>query len=619
MNSLFQGNLAALAERYPALASRLAAHVPSPDYQLTPTASGQFDLTVGAGGSATPFYGVPSPLEDAQAYWRSNRIRNPGLMVFLGLDLGYRLFAYMASPSPNTHAYLLVEKDFDVFYKLLHMADIRPLVRDPDVHFAVGVPEDRLFIELRDVLQHNLLYTKVKATHIEGNSASYRRNEEYYRKVLVAVRDAIQDLLALAGNAPHDSFIGVRHMLLNLETIAREPGVKDLFGRFAGRPAVIVATGPSLDRNYHLLAEIQNRAVILSVDASFQFLLRNGIRPHLVACLERVPQTVPFFDGLDREACKECVQVAVPVVVPDVYSVYRGPKALAYRRFAHFEWLENDKGTLSTGQSSANMAFKLAEALGCSSIILVGQDLAYADDGSTHSSAAYWGKISEAIRPERTQVLRVRGNLRDWVVTNRTWEGFRRHYTRDVAAYAGTVVNATEGGAYIEGTQVLSLQEAIDGFVGDEFPVAEEILDNLRTPDPAETEKYLGWLRMVRIPETIACLESKIEEAERLAGDARSTVENDAGSDDFTNRVAVALRFYNDMFSPGLFHTAAAHIVQPAFVQTMVDHHDAPNRFSHVYEVNRSRLELHGRFLSGVAKMLRKTRDLYADPANTLP
>jgi len=217
------------------------------------------------------------------------------------------------------------------------------------------------------------------------------------------------------------------------------------------------------------------------------------------------------------------------------------------------------------------------------------------------------------------QTLRVRGNLRDWVVTNRTWEGFRRHYTRDVAAYPGTVVNATEGGAYIEGTRVLSLREAIDQFAGDTFPVAEQILESLRRPSPDEAEKYLDWLRSVRIPETIACLESKIEEAERLAGDAKSAVQNDAANDGLTQQIAAALRFYTDLFSPGLFHTAAAHIVQPAFVQTMVDHSDVPNRLSHVYEVNRSRLELHARFLGDVAKMLKKTRDLYADPVNTLP
>ncbi|GAB4257820.1 MAG: hypothetical protein Kow0092_05010 [Deferrisomatales bacterium] len=619
MSQTFERNLEALQARYPELAARMRVHVPSPDFQRVPTASGQIDLVVSRGGDPTPFYGVADPLGEAYAYWKTRELRNPALLLFLGLDLGYRLFAHLSRPNPNTRAYLLVERDPDIFYHLLHVADLGPVVSRPEVHLVVGVAPEELGGHLREILSPNVLYALYQATAVEGDSASYRLEPAYYKQVMTAFRDAVQDLMMHAGNAPHDSFIGVRHMLLNLETIARSPGIKDLFGRFPQRPAVIIATGPSLDKNFHLLRELQDRAILISVDASLKFLLRNGIRPHFVTCLERVPETVPFFEDLDPDLCAETVQLAVPVVVPEVYSAYPGPKAMVYRTFAHFGWLENDKGTLCTGHSSANLAFKVAEALGCDPVILVGQDLAYADDGATHSTAAYWGRNLSSVAPDRAGAFPVRGNCREQVRTNPTWNAFRLAYERDVASFAGTVINATEGGAYIHGTRVLTLRETIDRWVGAPFPVSREIRDGLRTPSAAEAARYLARVRSHLIPSTVALLERTAGELDEIRGRIRAALGADASVDECAALVEEALRLGERFFRPGPLYNAAAHVIQPAFVQMLVEHYALPNRHRHVVEINRQRAALQVRFLGQTMTMLDKLRRLHLDPVHTLP
>jgi hypothetical protein len=381
------------------------------------TASELWDLVVHRDGEDHACYGATDPLADAVTYWKQKDLRNPALLVFLGLDLGYQLAAYLARPNPNTCAYLLVERDIDVFWHMLNVVDISPLAQDPRYSFLIGVPESQLYLTLRTVLEGGGKYMLIRATHFSDHSYSYRKDRSYYRAFMVAFRDATNNLLQNIGNSPLDAFEGLRHMLLNLEVIASTPGLNQLFGEFAGRPGVVVATGPSLDKNYHLLREIQDRAIIIACDASLKFLLRNGIRPHLVASLERVPESVPFFDGLDPESVRETVLVTVPVVVPEVYAAYAGPMAILYRPVLQFAWLQNEKGTLTTGHSSANMAFKILDAMGCNPIVLVGQDLAYADDGSTHSSAAYWGKTigTRYGEPFTTREPLGLGSLRDLV------------------------------------------------------------------------------------------------------------------------------------------------------------------------------------------------------------
>lgn len=615
---LFERNLQALGGRFPELAERMRRLRPDASYRRVETASGLWNLVRSTAAGEESFYPSADPLEEARAYWQRRHLRNPAILGFLGLDLGYRLLVHLADPNPNTQLYLLVEKDPDVFYHFLHVVDVEALCRDPRVRFLVGVEEKDLFLALRRILDESVLFTLVKATAFESDSTSYRLATPYYRAVLVALRDAAVDLFAYMGNSPLDTVIGTRHMLLNLETIAREPGVDQLFGRFAGRPAVIVATGPSLDKNFRLLHEVQDRALLFSVDASLKFLLRNGIRPHFATCLERGPNTIPCFRDIAPEAAAETVQVAVPVVRPEVYGVYPGPKAILYRALAHFAWLRHEKGTLLTGHSSANMAFKLAEAMGCNPIILVGQDLAYAEDGSTHSSAPFWGKSLDWFRAGQTRTFRVKGNYADTVLTNDAWNLFRLSYVRDVASFDGTVINATEGGAHIEGTRVMTLREAIDGYAGEPFAPARLVREALRRPAEEEAQRFLAWVREERIPETVARLDETIRDFRAGAERARKTLAAQPSAERIGRVLQETYSLWVGRMEAGTtFFQAAFQVIQPTLVQVMIGYYDLPNQFHHVAEINASRLALLARCLDSMSAMLEKLRTMFLDPCDT--
>jgi len=613
---LFEKNIDALRVRHLELADRLRGHVPSPKYRMVPSISKQWDLLVQNGSQERLLHGVPNPVEESLSYWRNKKLRNPAMMLFLGLDLGYRLFTYLQQPNPNTQCYLLVEKDVDIFWHMIHILDISEIAQNKDFYFIVGESDGGLFLKAREFLSTDLRFTMMNAISVENGSTSYQLNKEYYKSFLVTLRNAIEDLMINAGNAPHDAFWGVRHMLLNVDTIARTPGIKDLFGKFAGKPGIVVATGPSLDKNYHLLHEVQNRAVIACADASLRFLLNEGIKPHFVAALERTPTTVPFFKKLEPELCKDTYQVAVPVVVPEVYSEYPGPKVLMYRPYLHFQWLENDKGTVFTGPSCANMAFKLLEMFGCDPIILVGQDLAYGEDDSTHSKAAPWGKVHEPEQKALNPTIRVRGNYKKWVYTRPAWETMRLAYVRDVAGYKGTVINATEGGAYIDGTLVMSLREAIDHHIGPQFPVLEEIRTNLRIPTEGEVQEYLRWLYHERIPTTIQELEHCINTAQNILDSGKEIyLSSSTAPDDFTLFLNRSLSFgYSFFMRDTIASLAALDVIQPAFVRLLTDHHHIPKLYSSVDEINKKRVSLHIEFLDDTIKMLAILKNLYKDP-----
>ena len=82
--------------------------------------------------------------------------------------------------------------------------------------------------------------------------------------------------------------VTIRNELMNLDRYVTRAGVADLAGAAQGRPAIVVAAGPSLRRNLHLLKRpgIRDRFVIVAVQTVLKTLLAEGIRPHFVTAWE---------------------------------------------------------------------------------------------------------------------------------------------------------------------------------------------------------------------------------------------------------------------------------------------------------------------------------------------
>lgn len=59
--------------------------------------------------------------------------------------------------------------------------------------------------------------------------------------------------------------------------------------------AVIVATGPSLDKQLDTLKKFAPYVTVISLDASLPILAKHGIKPDYVTSIERVIETSSFF------------------------------------------------------------------------------------------------------------------------------------------------------------------------------------------------------------------------------------------------------------------------------------------------------------------------------------
>lgn len=454
--------MAALEEKYPELAVKIENETIDTDrYKTTASDDGEPNVMISRESDILMLYDNDSPFNYCKTYFEELNIKYAPVVVFLGFGLGYHLYLFskMYANRLGSKKILVFEEDISLFRLALEMVDLEVFIRNPDIYFFVGdEPEKSLFKIRREILaeDHHIYMRSFKVIPLPSHISL---DSEYYTRVVKTVKNASCQMMITAGNDPMDSLLGMENIFGNLENIVSHPGINLLYEKFKGMPAVTVASGPSLNKNMHLLRELRDRALIICCDASLKPLMNRGIRPHIVVTMERTDGTdffyenVPDFEGMYLAFC--------PLVRPRTFDSFKGKKIIVHRTFLQFDWLRHDKGQLLIGPSVANMAFTIAQKLGCDPIILTGQDLALAEDGDTHVQEMPFGECDDYYHKD---ILEVEGNDGNPVKTSKTWFFFRKALEEDVNYYPGLCINATEGGARIRGTEIMPLQEAIERY-----------------------------------------------------------------------------------------------------------------------------------------------------------
>lgn len=221
-------------------------------------------------------------------------------------------------------------------------------------------------------------------------------------------------------------------------------------------PLILVAAGPSLDKNIHLIQKVQSYAIILAVGRAVKPLLAAGVMPDLVI----ITDGQHFVYGNQLEGLGlEIPLIGLSTCDPKAFKRHQGLRGIAFQEgfdLAEKAALNAGVTTTKTGGSVATTALDLAIGWECNPIILVGQDLAL-EAGRTHAQAAGRG----VIRHKET-LLRVKGNKTETVMTTKNLNTYRVWMEQRIRqSPLIKVLNATDGGAAIAGTRPCSLKEVL--------------------------------------------------------------------------------------------------------------------------------------------------------------
>lgn len=466
---IFNNNMRSISKSYPKLFLKIIKYkeLNIDNYVVVNNEDGSLNIYSRKDNSFLyPFENVQGTIETE---FDMNNITNMNICLLLGIGLGYELkiISEKLKDIYNIKYLVIIEKELELFIRFIEINDITEYIKNSQIRFYVDLEIKNVYSEIRSEAEKTDIFHFLKSYSPIFYSRIFNRNRDYYIDSLKAFNEAMADILHNLGNDPYDSLLGMQNMFENINEIILNPGVDLLFGKFENKPAIVVSTGPSLNKNKHLLVGLQDKALIICPDASFKILLDIGVKPHMVVSLERTNGILKFYQNLDKKDYEETYFTVTPVLTREVFDAYKGPRYVVYRDFFHFKWLEIEKGTLYIKSSSGNMAFKIAQVLGCNPIILVGQDLALSRDGKTHAAGMVLGdKITEHYDRGLVEVM---GNDGMPILTSNIMYPFLKDYEVDVSQYKGQVINCTEGGAFISGTKIMTLNEAIKVFLSKEY------------------------------------------------------------------------------------------------------------------------------------------------------
>ncbi|EDO7690785.1 DUF115 domain-containing protein, partial [Campylobacter coli] len=218
---------------------------------------------------------------------------------------------------------------------------------------------------------------------------------EHYKEDILKLNklnmQTIKNHNLMHGNDPKDALQGIEQFVYNLPQMITHPSYKELLSKRKGvsDTAIIVSTGPSLTKQLPLLKKYASKATIFCADSSYPILAKHGIKPDYVLSLERIPLTSEFFNNDFGEFDKDILFVLKSYVHPHTtkYLQKNNRNFMLVSTYASFiQYLKLDYfGYFNMGKSVANMSYLLTEYLNYKNIILIGQDLAYAKDGFSHT------------------------------------------------------------------------------------------------------------------------------------------------------------------------------------------------------------------------------------------
>ena len=321
-----------------------------------------------------------------------------------------------------------------------------------------------------------------------GHAAGVARDPSFFaecRRVAAEFGQAIAtDAATTLAHARKTSF----NVAANLREYATTPGLGRLRNAYAGRPAILVAAGPSLRKNIETIKSAEGRAVVIAVQTALRPLLEAGVEPHFVTALDHHEISTRFYENLPADLATELV--AEPKASGAVLRAWRGVPGrrltLLGNDFAESTLREFHLGRpkLQAGTTVAHLSFSLAEWLGCSTAILVGQDLGFGDGLAYTPGTGYddvWRpetgrfctfemKQWEHIARDRAALLRVEDWRGESTYTERRLFSYLQHFERMFAASPMEIVDATEGGVAKRYTRRVTLAEAVEELCRDPVP-----------------------------------------------------------------------------------------------------------------------------------------------------
>lgn len=465
VNEIFEKNMEVLKEKYIDLYNKILTYK-SENENVIIDESIQGEPIIAVNNN-NHFYYLNSRYNDEEytQKWISqfNEIKFKQIFVIYGVS-NFSCIKALSEKIDKSNIIMVYEPNLEIFIKAISIKDITEIISNDNILISARGGNDQLFEEFLlfilnysninnfkclCMLNYEKLYGDIWNEMLEAIKNRYRSVIAGKKFKIECSDELIENYLSGCEDAIEQS---------SLNILGEEFRKKDNIGDM---PVVIVSAGPSLNKNVKDLKELEDKVFIIAVDTALKTLLNNDIVPDLAVTIDPHKDLILFAHKYFKD---------IPII-----TYGGGNKGLKYmhsgKRFYFdfpyaymsymYEKIKKEKmQATETGGSVANNAFSVAMILGFKKIILIGQDLSYPDKKG-HVMEAYEG-AEENIDEFSKQYFEVEDVYGNMVLTESSMDVYRRWFETEIVRYPLLeVIDATEGGAKIKGTEIMTLKEAI--------------------------------------------------------------------------------------------------------------------------------------------------------------
>ncbi len=442
---------------------------PTTDYQLLETPAGDFTLIHTE--KNLPIHNPDGALAEVKKTCR--KMLHPGVRsnhIILGLGLGYLMDEVFQQSKGKIFVF---EPDLELLRFVLENVDLSE-------QFGSG----RVYLSHT----HQAVMAHLKSRYIFGEEVDVLLLNSHAYLMSDTITPLMHDIMTIAEQQKTDINIGfkyhydwINHFLNNLQHLPVTKPFTPLLGKAKQHPALIISSGPSLDLELDRIKTHQDSFWIIAVGGALRVLLENNITPDFVAFLDfegpayqlknlpcQPTQTRLLLSPFAEDIC-----FTMPFKERYVLNLDNYPYMATYLDSLRGE----NHPSIPCGGTVSLLATQATIAMGCSPLILCGQDLAF------QGTQQYAGNVHAEIKdgkavirddsvtvPREADVVEVEGQngevlltAPDYVDYKKQFESFAKELTSDTTRKTPTdLYNASTGGAQINGFENRSLENIIN-------------------------------------------------------------------------------------------------------------------------------------------------------------
>lgn len=430
----FEKNLEALRQKDEYLCNLIEHNrdITEFEYTLIPAINGQITMHCCENGKNIYMHSMLDPGNAAREFARAYYDETQKKYCIWGLGLGYHITALLEKS--KTVSVVVLETNLQMIVLAMKFQDWAELLAEGRIEIRY---EKRLEKLLKNMEKNGMFLIHYPSLQILPASREKEILENYFVSTN-SMREQKQDM--------DDNFYRLQKFML--------PECQEVVQKITGSTLVIVAAGPSLEREISALKEVQAETVILSVGTVAQNLIVNEIYPDFILITDAWEQ---MYKQIENIGNTEIPLLLLSTASAEAANCYKGPCYLVYQegympaeKIAH----ENQYMLFRSGGSVITLAVDMGIRLAARKMILLGADMAYTD----HRLHAFETTDKEYMTLEMREVDGIDGKK---VKTGKNLDIYRKWIENRIKDKTDVEIYNSSYGARIRGTKEMSLREAL--------------------------------------------------------------------------------------------------------------------------------------------------------------